>query len=235
MKDLIVVFTDTEQKSDKYTQSKTTKQNHVEGPFLSEYNGNISVENSDTVTSLVKWSKIGKTAILNMASPYRPGGGVRNGARAQEECLFRCSNLVRAIDSTHYPIKKDECIYTQDAVFFKDVNYDYMEPVTCDVVTIPALNLNKEEFNDQDYETITREKIRIMLSVPYKFGVKNIILGAWGCGVFGNNPEKIAQYFKDAIITEGYSSLYENVVFAIINDHNSVANNFEIFNKILND
>jgi hypothetical protein len=52
--------------------------------------------------------------------------------------------------------------------------------------------------------------------------------------VFKNDPEKVAQYFKDAIIGEGYGSLYKKIIFAVINDHNSVANNYEIFNTILN-
>jgi uncharacterized protein (TIGR02452 family) len=73
-----------------------------------------------------------------------------------------------------------------------------------------------------------------MLSVPQSWGAQYLILGAWGCGVFKNDPEKIAQYFKDSIIGEGYGSLYKKIIFAVINDHNSVANNYEIFNTILN-
>ena len=36
-------------------------------------------------------------AILNMASAYRPGGGVMNGARTQEECSLRRSNLFMSL------------------------------------------------------------------------------------------------------------------------------------------
>lgn len=233
MYNLINVFLDTEKHSEQFNTSKTSIHSDVLGPFLSVYdkdNQNILVENTDTVSSLIKWSKFGRTAILNMASSKRPGGGVRNGARAQEECLFRCSNLIHSVSTDFYSLEDNICLYTEEAVFFKDYLYNYIEPIKCDVITIPALNLNKSE-TINNYEKETMNKIRVMLSTPSKFGVKNLILGSWGCGVFKNDPEKISNYFKMVLIDEGYHSLYDKVIFAIINDHNSVSNNYKIFNK----
>jgi len=107
-----------------------------------------------------------------------------------------------------------------------------------DVITIAAINLNSEHhlFKDQttkDYEKTTLNKIRLMLTIPTKHGVKNLVLGAWGCGVFKNDPKKMAGYFRKILIDEGYSGFYERIVFAIINDRNSVGSNFEIFSQIL--
>ena len=59
--------------------------------------------------ALIKYCKCGKTAVLNMASSKRKGGGVENGSMAQEECLFRCSNLFTIQDNL-YPIQKDQYI-----------------------------------------------------------------------------------------------------------------------------
>jgi uncharacterized protein (TIGR02452 family) len=73
-----------------------------------------------------------------------------------------------------------------------------------------------------------------MLSLAAKHGVRNIILGAWGCGVFKNDPETISLYFHEVLVQECYSGLFNQVVFAIINDHNSVGNNFGIFNNQFN-
>ena len=195
---------------------------------------NIFVENSDSVTSLSEWSKSGKTCVLNMASFKKPGGGVRNGAKAQEEDLFRCSNLSSVVSSDFYPLDGNVCLYTKDAVFFKDCNYDYMDQVVCDAITIPAVNLNKSEssiISPGLYEKITKDKIRLMLSIAHKNDVKNIILGAWGCGVFKNDPDKMANFFKE-VFEEGYSNFFDNIIFAIINDHNSVGDNFDIFSKV---
>ena len=53
-----------------------------------------------------------------------------------------------------------------------------------------------------------------------------------GCGVFGNDPVNIATWFKE-ILTEGYYKSFKNVIFAVINDHNSVSNNYQIFKNII--
>lgn len=239
---LINVFQDTLEISKNLpNRSQTTKHTTQEiiGPYLSEFENNIVVEPLDTVSAIQKWSQMGKVCALNMASYKRPGGGVENGARAQEECLFRCSNLFDVVSKDFYPLQDFECLYTQRALFFKDKDYYQITPIESDVITLAAINLNVMAKydpiqNPYDYENLTREKIRLMLSVPQSWGTQYLVLGAWGCGVFKNDPEKIAQYFKDAIIGEGYGSLYKKIIFPVINDHNSVANNYEIFNRILN-
>jgi uncharacterized protein (TIGR02452 family) len=245
---LINVFQDTLEISKNLpNRSQTTRHTTQEiiGPYLSEFENNIIVEPLDTVSAIQKWSKVGRVCALNMASYKRPGGGVENGARAQEECLFRCSNLFDVVSKDLYPLRDHECLYTQRALFFKDKDYYQITPIQCDVITIAALRLSgvvsssglvgfEPESGNTNYEETTREKIRLMLSVPQSWGAQYLILGAWGCGVFKNDPEKIAQYFKDSIIGEGYGSLYKKIIFAVINDHNSVANNYEIFNTILN-
>lgn len=193
---------------------------------------NVSVDNLDTVSAIQKWSILGKTCALNMASPKKPGGGVRNGARAQEECLFRCSNLITSISKDLYPLSDFDCLYTTKSTFFKDKDYKHIDKLNCDVITIAAKNLSNSQI-ENDYESITKDKIRLMLSLPYLHGVDNLILGSWGCGVFNNDPNEIAQYFKSIIFDENYGSLYKNIIFAVINDHNSVDNNYKIFRDIL--
>lgn len=200
--------------------------------------GNIIVEPLDTVSALIKYNTLGKTCVLNMASAKRKGGGVEKGAMAQEECLFRSSNLYN-ISQDLYPIEQNEYIYTKDATFVKDFYYNLIEPITADVVTIPALNLNNpidlENFgytNDQcGYETITSDKIFFMLNAAIANGCENIILGAWGCGVFKNDPNIISELFKEILESTNIKSQFNNIVFAVINDTNSVDNNYEIFRK----
>lgn len=245
MKNLVDVFQDTLENSEDLLDSVTTKHtfSEINPPRLTMYKPNISVINSDSVSALVEYSKLGKTCVLNMASYKRPGGGVRNGARAQEECLFRCSNLIQVVPNSFYPLQENEALYTKDAIFFKDKEYDYMDPVECDVVTIAALRLHgvigedgkmSYESDVTDYRKITKDKIRLMVSLASKNGVQNLILGAWGCGVFKNDPNLMSQYFSEILTGEGYSVDFKNVVFAVINDHNSVDNNYEIFHKNLN-
>jgi len=246
MKNLIEVFIDTEKLSKNFSDSITEKYTFkdIVKP-RQKGKSNISVIPLDTVSTIEKYKSSGKCCAINMASHKRPGGGVRNGARAQEEGLFRCSNLTNVISADFYPLQENECLYTENAVFFKDKNYDLIPPINCDIVTIAALRLSgivtdkglvsfESEHDRKIYEQITRDKIRLMCSIPSKYGVSNLILGAWGCGVFKNDPEFISKTFKKILIEEGYSSLYDNVIFGVINDRNSVANNFEIFSKNLN-
>lgn len=241
MKNLVNVFQDTLENSKNLTDSTTSKHTFDETnpPRLTMFKDIISVINTDSVSAVVEYSKLGKTCVLNMASYKRPGGGVHNGARAQEECLFRCSNLIQVVPTSFYPLEVNEALYTKDAIFFKDKDYEYMEPVVCDVITIAAINLNENAKYDPvqnitEYRKITKDKIRLMVSLAAQNGVKNLILGAWGCGVFNNDPTTMAQYFGEVLVGEGYSVDFDNIVFAIINDHNSVGNNFDIFNNKFN-
>ena len=70
-----------------------------------------------------------------------------------------------------------------------------------------------------------------MLMMPQKQGCRNLVLSAFGCGVFKNDPYFVSEIFKYYL--EGYASYYDNIVFSILNDKNSVGSNFEIFKKIL--
>ena len=235
---LVEVFLDTQEKVKILnTKTITTKHNSSDilYPDFDEHTKNVKVINSDSVSALVEYAKKGKTTVLNMASFKKPGGGVRNGARAQEECLFRCSNLA-TISADFYPLGIDEALYTKDSIFVKDFNYNDIDSVTCDTVTVPAINLNNQARyddlqDDLDYESITKNKMRLMLSLCITNHVSNVILGSWGCGVFKNEPQIIAKYFKD-VIEEGYNE-FDNIIFAIINDHNSVDNNFKVFKDVL--
>jgi uncharacterized protein (TIGR02452 family) len=211
MKNLVNVFQDTLENSKNLTDSTTSKHTFDESnpPRLTMFKDIISVINTDSISAVVEYSKYGKTAVLNMASYKRPGGGVHNGARAQEECLFRCSNLIHVVSKDFYPLEENEALYTNDAIFFKDKNYEYMVPVICDVITIAAINLNENSKYDPvqnvtNYRKLTKDKIRLMVSLASQNKVKNLILGAWGCGVFNNDPKTMAQYFNEILIGEGY-------------------------------
>ena len=133
------------------TKKQITTKHKFEDIFtLEDSPTNVVVINSDTVSAGVEYSLSGKTCILNMASYKRPGGGVKRGARAQEECLFRCSNLFE-IPESFYPLQQDECLYTKDATFIKNVHYGNMKPVILDVVTVAAVNLNKGGTHNKEF------------------------------------------------------------------------------------
>lgn len=191
---------------------------------------NLSTQNIDCMLAAEELSKLGKTCVLNMASAKHPGGGVIKGAMSQEEELCRRSNLYYGLPSEFYPLAQDEYIYSKDVTFFKDGNYNIIPEFKCDVITISAVNLMNGKPNDYHY--IMNNKIRAILGAPARNGCVNLVSSAFGCGVFKNDPAYVADLFKRQL-QAGFLSLYDNVVFAIYNDRNSVSDNFGTFEHIL--
>ena len=252
--ELIVIYQHTKDHIDKgggNVFSTYTKYNYLEN---SPIRGEIVVVDQDSVSCLIEeeQSKLGfeHICVLNMASAKRPGGGVEKGEPTQEECLYRCSNLSEYANEILYPLKDGEFIYYENIVFFKDANYRLLDDhnqVICDVISFPAINLNKNSYFDKekdewvdgiveqphDYEVQLKKKIRALFRAATYNDVDILILGAWGCGVFKNHPTDIAYAFRDVLIDEGYINRFKKVVFPIINDENSTANNYYYFEKIL--
>jgi len=225
--ELIDVYQDTI-KQTKTLKQPITKKITFDDIKKSDGKPKIRVFEYDTVSSLEMYPE--NTCILNMASSKHPGGGVERGASAQEEALFRCSNL-HTISKSFYPLGENEALYSHDVSFIKNVYYGWMHLKVCDVITIAAPNLNygglsKNYTSTPEYIELIKNKMRLMLST----NKENLILGAWGCGVFKNDPRVIATLFKE-VVEEGTN--IKNIAFGVINDRNSVDNNYSIFKEIL--
>lgn len=78
----------------------------------------------------------------------------------------------------------------------------------------------------------TAEKIRNVLRIGLQHGHDSIVLGAWGCGAFGNLPDHVAELFKTVIGEEEFAGKYRLIRFAIIEDHNSRNANLAAFAKV---
>ncbi len=99
----------------------------------------------------------------------------------------------------------------------------------------PELSSKPNTWNDQDllklYETDLRQRIGAQLDTLILAGKRHVILGAWGCGAFKNDPERIAKIYHEEI--EKRANYFQHILFPIIQtDYNS--DNFGIFNKYLN-
>jgi len=231
--DNVEVYKDTLLKATQYPLGQTKKYHFLKRNMgvLEKRKGEVLVENIDSVGAVVKYDKT-PTCVLNMASFKTPGGGVAYGSKAQEEALFRCSNLGLSVSSDHYPLLSTAYLYSTDIVFFKDKNYaDLPDGHLCDVISCAAIKI-VDGVKEENYEEIMNEKIYSILTTP-AFYVDTLILGAWGCGVYKNDPVFIANTFKQHLVTLRH--YYDKVIFAIINDENSVANNYQIFKSILED
>ena len=163
-----------------------------------------------------------------MASYKRPGGGVRKGAMAQEEEICRRSNLLKSLDNMAYPLAMNEYIYTSDVEIFKDSNYNMINGGFCDVITIASVNLNNLPKPD-NYNEIMRDIIDQIFKSAVDNNCVNVVVSAFGCGVFKNDPNEVSQMFVESI--NKYKGYFNNICFSILNDRNSNGSNFEIFEK----
>ena len=198
-----------------------------------------------------------KPIMLNMVNRHTPGGGVINGARAQEESLFRQSNLCVSLyqfDEYHagllglplgngrYPMDRDTGgIYSGRVMFFRESsrNGDCLveTPFECAVVSVAAINrpdLTPDGLLVDWAVAATKKKIRTMLRIGLLHGHDAIVLGAWGCGAFRNPPEHMAQLFHEVLREAEFADKYRVVRFAVIEDHNSRHSNFAPFDREFN-
>lgn len=192
-----------------------------------DYPTKISVENTTTLAAARDLIALGRRpAALNFASATHPGGGFLGGARAQEEYLARSSSLYACIkDNPMYafhrlrrdPLYTDYAVYSPEVpVFRSDDGRLLDEPYTIGIITCPAVNAVKLS-PERRSETGPAMWLRILkvLSIGRRHGHDSIVLGAWGCGAFGNDGREIAGLFHRAL-EENFKGSYRQVVFAIV-------------------
>lgn len=184
---------------------------------------------------------IGKrTAVLNFASATNPGGGVEKGASAQEECLCRVSTLYPCLAdqkmraSFYTPHRKngnalhnDDIIYTPNVLVIKDDDHNPLsEPFSVDIISCAAPNLRERPSNQ--YNTGDTVKVQIsgnellklhekraskIFSSAIANGIEILILGAFGCGAFCNDPYIVARAYKNVL--PEFKQYFQTIEFAI--------------------
>ncbi|KAJ3040517.1 hypothetical protein HDV00_010827 [Rhizophlyctis rosea] len=172
--------------------------------------------------------------ILNMASQFKPGGGWQNGSAAQEEQLFYRTTYDLALsdpfklDTTRrwrYPMPVAGGIYTPNVLVIRHnegTGFRVMDPhnrVFLDFVAVAALKGPKLDqyarYCDRDRQ-IMAEKIRAMLRIGIITGHRDLLLGAFGCGAYGNPAPEVAMLFKQVLGEEEFAGWFDHVDFAIL-------------------
>lgn len=259
-KALINCFNDTLNISNNILSTETTKainsnkiykENFISHSRFPKYNAYIRILNDTSFNVAKEYSHYNKTAVLNFANPHFPGGGVKNGARAQEESLCRRSNLYPCLDDENvfgeyylYNRNKndflfsDRIIYTKDVTVFKDdFSIPQMLPqkewFQVDVMTCAAPYLEKNKHTSQKaLKAIFKARIKNIFEVAIDNDVEVIVLGAFGCGAFKNPPKVVAKAFHEVINENHYQNYFKYILFAIkvFDDWN----NFRVFSEEFN-
>ena len=191
----------------------------------------ISVVNGTSLASARAMAARGASPlVLNFASAKNPGGGFLNGARAQEESLARSSALYACLKDremyAHHRSSSDAMysswmIWSPDVPVVRDDESGTLleEPYSCAFLTAPAPNakvvLERDPARADEVDRVMRARVARSLAIARKHGHTHLVLGAWGCGVFGNDPEVVA----DAYASEpggAFAGAFEEVVFAVL-------------------
>lgn len=182
------------------------------------------------------YENVGKTAILNFASSKHPGGGFVRGSMAQEESLCYRSNLYNVLkehesfyeynrEHLEKTLYTDGVIYSEDVCFFRNEKLENSEPFTVDIITCAAPNFRAARRLGVDADTINRVMVRRLkeiFEVAVTNGVEHLVLGAFGCGVFHNDPNFVAECTYRFLVDELYGMYFKQVTFPM---HDSTSNN----------
>ncbi|WP_405534324.1 TIGR02452 family protein [Streptomyces sp. NBC_00075] len=173
----------------------------------------------------------GPVAVLNFSSARNPGGGYLNGAQAQEEALCRASALYTCLlevrefydhHRTHRdPFYTDRVIHSPEVPIFRDDRGHLLDtPHTAGFLTSAAPNAGvirrtTPERTSKIPGALASRAERVLETAATE-GYQRLVLGAWGCGVFQNDPRTVAETFRDLLVGGRFEGRFERVVFAIL-------------------
>lgn len=192
----------------------------------------IEVVNETTFSALRRLSRSARhLACLNFASAKNPGGGFLNGSQAQEEALARASALYPCLlaapeyyernRATRSAIYLDLAISSPLVPFFRDDSGKLLEePIMASVITAPAPNAGavaqNEPHNSHLIKAALLRRSELVLEIARAHEVTHLVLGAWGCGVFRNDPIVVASIFQDLLKPAGkFGDAFQKVAFAV--------------------
>lgn len=184
--------------------------------------------------------------VMNFANSVTPGGGFLHGARAQEESLCRCSTLYASISSEaamemyrynrRYPspVDSDYMLLSPSVCVFRSSDGKLLdEPYAVSVFTIPAPNKRglARLAAQEELDRVMTDRLHKFLLAAARYGYRDLVLGAWGCGAFGHDTERVAGYFYDLFLKNGLTEYFDTVVFAILHDPHKL----DAFAKVFGD
>ena len=204
----------------------------------------IEVVPLDTVSAIFKYQDDTSLVTLNFASFKNPGGGFINGSKAQEECLCEESflyNVLYSFNNTFYEenrkmlnksMYKNRALYSPQIIFLREEKngkrIEGKEAIS-DVITCASPNFSSGKnlgVSKEENLKVLESRIQFILDIASINHAETLILGAFGCGVFKQDPKNVANIFKKLL--PHYP--FVKVVFAIPQSRKD--NNYEVFKQV---
>jgi uncharacterized protein (TIGR02452 family) len=184
-------------------------------------------------------------AVLNFARACKPGGGFMNGRAAQDETIYRASALYESISrfdeiydygwSDPNPLSSDYLIYSSRVPFFRDDTLALInEPFYVSVITAAAPNAKEcvRPLFRRAIRGTVKNRMRKVIQLAVEHGDRILLLGAFGCGVEGNDPTEVAMIEKELLVDENLRYQFDFVLNPITRGRSN-RNNLEGFKTVL--
>lgn len=226
---------------------------HIIPPRTSEDKaGEIEVTDETTIQAVERLRKEygndKRICMLNFASAKEPGGMWAEGSKAQEESLCYSSNLYWSLrkslplyqwnrSNLRRGLYTNNMIYSKDVTVFRDKDYNLLDEkdwyyVDCISSAAPnRIATVKNGVDESAVQNAMKDRIIRILQLARTFGGEVLVLGAFGCGVFRNNPSVVAELFKQVLIENHGRYDFEKVVFAVPAGRDR--ENYTVFNNLL--
>lgn len=198
-------------------------------------NPSIDVTQEKTQDAVLRFRGSRVTA-LNFASAVNPGGGVRWGVyHTQEENVCLCSGLLHALESQleYYDDNRryaapeegwDKILLAKNVPMVRDGSFADVEPMLFNVITYAA-PIRRVHGAEESLEILKRRAAHIV-HCAVEIETEVLVLGAWGCGEYGNDPEDVARVFTEAV--GEYGAGIKTVVHPVYGN----PQNYETFRKV---
>ena len=200
---------------------------------LPTYDTEYILVEGDSFDSAHGMVDMGEALVMNFANALSPGGGFLNGANAQEESLCRNSTLYASLSSpeaavmyqynnTHKnSVDSDYMILSPSVCVFRDCDGVLRnDPFHVAVFTISAPNKKgrAKDVDQQELDDVMIARLEMMMKAAAYYQYKTLVLGAWGCGAFGHDVKRVAQYFREVLVQRGNAKFFQRIIFAILDD-----------------
>jgi uncharacterized protein (TIGR02452 family) len=199
------------------------------GPTSPEFETAIDVRNETTLEGIARLhgEGAGPVAALNFASAKNPGGGFLGGSQAQEESLARSSALYPSLCRArpYYDLHRasGSCLYTDamivspDCPIFRDDAGRWLDtPRLATFITSAAPNAGAVKTRERHLLAPTlRRRAGLVLSLAAHLGYSALVLGAWGCGVFRNDPTMVAEAFA-SLLRGDFAARFRRIAFSVL-------------------
>ena len=227
------------------------KWNGVISPSTKVDSSKVSVLNCDTLDVARDMIRRGlRPPVLNLADNCFPGGHVDAGSGAQEESLFRCTDLcttlnLKTLPRGTYPLMDTQVLLTRNVSILKEPEsrmWKRLEPrVLVDVISCPGIRnppCGPEGRLSADLIELLVKKIETIFQVALANGNDAVVLGALGCGAWRSPSQHVAEIMH--FVSRNWKSAFAEISYAVLsgkdagyitNDRKKGPDNHEVFSS----